>query len=1004
MRLTVTAVIGVLATLLAMAAAPGVAFAQSGITIISAGPNGGTTSQVQISVEFGDSNGGVTAVDLHVLDDTSTDVPGSPFTMSPVDTSNQSDQIWSASVPSASLPAGTYSMAIDVTDSSGPNPDNPAGSFAFPYTTAVSVTPSQDFASLGADSITFSGSVTGTLATDSNPAPLTGVPVDLTINGAESGASITTDGNGNFSYTVSNIPPDASPYSYVFSVAGTDTYSADSWTSPQIPFDVLTTNVNASAAPASVSEGAQDVTFSGTVQGTLPGLSGPVNIDNATVMVSGPGVPSGTSVQTDNNGDFTYPDPAAEPGSYDFSVAATSEYGSNGQTVSVGATSATTAVTVSPASPVVTEGTPDVTFSGTVSANNGASAPPVGTPVYLTIGTGPTNQVTMTDDANGDYTYTPPADITAGAAYVFSVQADPNGLYGAGSATSNVQVDQAATSVTKVIATPNNVGVGSQNVVFTGTVTAKTQSGKTVPVTGATVDLVIGKSTTATAFATTDSNGNFTGPFNGAMPNDYTFSVGGTILYTTALESISVGLNQATTDLAVKANPAVVTEGSQTVTFSGKVTGVVPGGTSAAIAGVPIDLTVVGAKPRKVATTASDGTFSYKVAGISGKGDYTFSIASTSSYTMAKVQVPVDVDAARTRIIGIRVRPGHLKYGQKATMRGTVEYRRGTTWVGLAGASVHLRVGASEAATIKTKADGSFSDTVSTTRGPGWTATLAASNLAATAAASGKLTIEVPMRVRAFNARLSTLGDVNATGCLQVSVPYNRGPSTSIEVQYSAGTHGPWKNLGLVALHNVRGAPAACHDTGESYFDGSLPARNDNAYYRAYFKATYSFDSVLTKSVHAWRYQTRITGFDVHPRSVANGGTVKITGRLWRKVGKSWRPYSGRTVVYPYHVKNTTYWSNLGHTKTSSDGYFVQDALASAGHFVAVIYAQYSGGSDDLYVRSGGIDITVGHSKASSPSQAGTSHDPVLLGPPLIGAVIAAREAEAFTSMLARKL
>ena len=50
---------------------------------------------------------------------------------------------------------------------------------------------------------------------------------------------------------------------------------------------------------------------------------------------------------------------------------------------------------------------------------------------------------------------------------------------------------------------------------------------------------------------------------------------------------------------------------------------------------------------------------------------------------MAKVQVPVDVDAARTRIVGIRVRPGHLKYGQKATMRGTVEYRRGSTWVGL---------------------------------------------------------------------------------------------------------------------------------------------------------------------------------------------------------------------------------------------------------------------------------------------------------------------------------
>ena len=111
--------------------------------------------------------------------------------------------------------------------------------------------------------------------------------------------------------------------------------------------------------------------------------------------------------------------------------------------------------------------------------------------------------------------------------------------------------------------------------------------------------------------------------------------------------------------------------------------------------------------------------------------------------------------------------------------------------------------------------------------------------------------------------------------------------------------------------------------------------------------------------IHSSRYQIRITGYAVSPHTLKKGQQVTMTGRLWRKVGSTWKPYGGRAIEIVYNEKGTSFWSNLGSAKTSPNGDFKQVALGGGGNFTAIIYAEYSGSSTDLAVRSTGVPVTI---------------------------------------------
>jgi trimeric autotransporter adhesin len=802
--------------------------------------------------------------------------------------------------------------------------------------------PSPTTVTLGSTSIVLSGSVMAAPQGGGSAAPVTDQPVTITDSDSIVSTVVDTDSSGNFSTTVNGITQDDT---FSFSVPG-DTLYSPATNSVTVDASQAPTTISMNAAsPATVTQGSTSVTLSGTVTALSPGIADPIPVAGAQVDLNGSPL---SGVTTGSDGSFSYQATGVtSTTTFNFSVAGSSLYGPGSGSTTVDATAASTSMSVSPSSTTVTQGSDSVTFSGTVTAGGvavaGAEVDMNGSPLAS-----PT-------DNSGAFSATV-SGVSANSTYTFSVAGTP--LYTAQSASAIVDTVQSPATMT-VTASPNNVGIGSQTVSFSGTVLAQPAGGSAVGVADAQVDL----NGAAVTGLTTDANGHFTYVIENAAPGDYDFSVGATNLEAGASQDVPVGINQAMTVMKISPSRTNVTQGATTVTFSGTVTGQVPGGSAAPIPSVPIDLAVGSGKAVLATTTSPSGTFTVTVSGITKTADYKFTIATTKNYTEADVPVPITAVRARTDIVAVSASPGRLKYGQKTKLTGTARYLHGKTWTGLADTTVHVRVGNIVLRPVRTNRSGVFSATLYTTHGDAWSTSVSAGTLIGAATAHGSLTVAVPMKVRTFGASLGVLGGVTATGCLQVTVPFYHGPQTSIVIQYARGSRGPWTKLGVIKLRTGAHATAACRSGNESSFSGSIHARLANAYYRANFPASHSFNAAISKAVHAWRYQTKITSFNVSPRTIKGKQAATITGRLWR-LGKKREPYGDRTIKFMYNAKGTKFWETFATGKTNSAGYFKQTAAGGGDEtFVAVIYAEYPGSRSDLAVTSSGIDLTIVRAK-----------------------------------------
>jgi hypothetical protein len=156
-----------------------------------------------------------------------------------------------------------------------------------------------------------------------------------------------------------------------------------------------------------------------------------------------------------------------------------------------------------------------------------------------------------------------------------------------------------------------------------------------------------------------------------------------------------------------------------------------------------------------------------------------------------------------------------------------------------------------------------------------------------------------------------------------------------------------------------------------------LKAKLADAYYRAVFAPTYSFQATASKVVHAWKYRTRIVSFRISPHRVSSKGAVTIKGRLQVFV-KSWRAFPGQTVYIIYNDKGTSYWATLPqHPRTNSKGNFELRVKGAFQSFVAINYAVYRGNAKHLASSSPGIAVD-----NTGQSGTGTSEISLALAPP----------------------
>jgi hypothetical protein len=979
LRLTVGTVLGAAAIVLGMVSPAVAASAAPNISILSAGPDS-NGDPYNLTVAADDGNGAqITTMTAHVFSASMQDVADPTMTYEPALSNGASDQVWVASppIPESELPAGTYTVTVDAADGTETDTGLAApGSFSFTYVTSnLTVTAVPPSVTQGSQSVTFNGQLTGT-APGGTAIGIANAPVDL--SGAASNPVATTGSNGDFSYAETGVQPG----SYAFSVAAPTggAYPAASAT-VTVGAEQATTSMTVSPSPASVTEGMQAVTFNGTVTATPPAPASPVGVGSGVpVYLSiGGGTPTLVAHTNDANGDFSYQAQNVAPATeYTFSVNSTALYAAASASAEVTAVAAPTTISVTPSPAVVTFGSPNVAFSGTVTALPEGSTTAVAVPdapVYLNGSASPV----ATTDANGHFTYTTPG-ITQDTTETFSVPASSPGLYSSGSNAVPVNVDPGTTAMT-VTANPPDVNLATSTVTFTGTVSVAPFGSSTGEGAGSGIPvyLSVGGGSATQVTTTDDANGDFSYTATDVtQAADYDFSVKPATYFTAASESVPIGQNQVESTLTITPTPASVTEGSQTVTFSGQLTGVSPsGGTAVAIQKAPVDLSVNGSAATQITTTDANGDFTYTVAGISQETTYDFSVGGSATYTQATDDVAVAVDQARTRISHIRVTPAHLKYGQNATLRATAQYLNGTTWTALPGMAVHLAEDSTRLPTVTTASDGTFTATLPSTHGPGWTATVDAGNLTLETQATGNLSIALPLKFVSFSARLGVNDKITATGCLEVIAPVNDpGPNTFVEVQYSAASRGPWRSLGTLSLDSAADRSRACRSEDQSYFTGTIPAKLANAYYRAYFAATYSFQSAFSNHIHAWKYPTRIVSFTANKHTISSSGTVRFKGRLEVK-GRSWRGYGGQKITILYNYKGTSTWNELATARTNAHGNFTALASGNTGNFVAINYALYAGNATHLASMSKGVAVQIKNNGPNVPAgPAGSADSP----------------------------
>jgi hypothetical protein len=156
---------------------------------------------------------------------------------------------------------------------------------------------------------------------------------------------------------------------------------------------------------------------------------------------------------------------------------------------------------------------------------------------------------------------------------------------------------------------------------------------------------------------------------------------------------------------------------------------------------------------------------------------------------------------------------------------------------------------------------------------------------------------------------------------MAAGVPGNVPAARSgVAIQYAAGPNGPWRTLTTAATS---------HDSAQCgngrAFTGALSARLNYAYYRAWYAganvAGTGYLAAASGRVLAWKYDDRITGFSVSPRTVAKGGKLTVKGQLQYYSG-NWRDYAGQTVYIILLGAHCPHWCYIAAPSTDSNGRF----------------------------------------------------------------------------------
>ena len=391
------------------------------------------------------------------------------------------------------------------------------------------------------------------------------------------------------------------------------------------------------------------------------------------------------------------------------------------------------------------------------------------------------------------------------------------------------------------------------------------------------------------------------------------------------------------------------------VTFQGTAMVLAPGGTPVPYA----NKTTLGLQgnfgPAVPVTTAADGTFSVTV-------------QAQSEFYWIAYSGPSDTEGGSSSNISITVntlldhlsaalKVKHAKFGQKDSISGTLTVTDKGATKPVPGYTISLFDNGTFEPAAVTNARGQYTIPVSTKLGDiTWEVQSKGTQFLSSAVAFVAETVAFPNGISRFHASLSPFGVVTASGCMRTS-------ARPLKIEYAAKA-GPWRTLGRITAES--GISCGKNNSGME-FSGTFLARLGSAYYRAHYTGSFDWQPAVSKVLHLSRLFTKITSFDVTPRSGPRNSHITVSGRLWAQ-GKSgkWRPYAHKKLIVVFKFQGT-YYRYAAEPETNGAGRF-------RGRFKLLVsapmFAQYNGDKTHFASASKRIKVSETGSAATPPSAA----------------------------------
>ncbi|MEW2522927.1 hypothetical protein [Actinacidiphila alni] len=316
-------------------------------------------------------------------------------------------------------------------------------------------------------------------------------------------------------------------------------------------------------------------------------------------------------------------------------------------------------------------------------------------------------------------------------------------------------------------------------------------------------------------------------------------------------------------------------------------------------------------------------------------------------------QVPLTVPAKAetTRIRMLSSSNINVPRGGHTTIKGVLERRVGSTWVGTPGQKIYALQPAYFSATVTTTANGTFS----VTSGPAgayyfcnyWDYD---PFLLSTDSTRTPVYVHIPTtsRVTPFHVSEDEYGEAVIDGHLDLHGSEFANNTHSMTIQYSSNGRS-WHTVGTTRI----GRQGLSGDEFRTYATYGGQA---NGYWRAYFPGTPDYSPSYSTTVKVYRTPTRVTGGKPGHTTVRKNTYVGLGGHVQqRSTSGRWSGVSRTYAYLEFRPAGSKTWHYVSRVKTDSKGtYHLRGKATRSGTWVVVWFT-----TDSRHIDSNGPETYV---------------------------------------------